>query len=189
MLVSGDSANANGGVTSGEVYSYALAGPDCNANGAPDSCDIFSGASADANADGIPDECSGGPQNYCSSTANSTGSPAVISVGGSTSVGTNNFTLAAGPVPNKPGLFFYGANQTDVPLGNGRLCVGNPQIRLSVVFGSGNQAGTTYDLTQPPTAAGQITAGSTWNFQFWFRDPGVGAEFDLSDAISVPFTP
>jgi hypothetical protein len=37
-------------------------------------------------------------------------------------------------------------------------------------------------------AAGQITAGSTWNFQFWFRDPVAGgASFNLSDGLEVTF--
>jgi hypothetical protein len=36
----------------------------------------------------------------------------------------------------------------------------------------------------------QITAGSTWNFQFWFRDPVAGgASFNLSDGLGVTFCP
>lgn len=188
FLVSGDSANVNGGgLTVGEVYSYAHSGPDCNANGVADACDIYSGSSADSNSDGTPDECSGS-SNYCSSSTNSTGNPAVISMTGSASVGTNAFVLNAGPVPNVPGLFFYGQNQVDLAFGNGRLCVGSPQYRLPAVFSAGNQATYTYDLSQPPVPAGLITPGSTWNFQFWFRDPGVGAQFDTTDGLSIPFT-
>ena len=31
-----------------------------------------------------------------------------------------------------------------------------------------------------------IAGGSTWNFQYWFRDP---PEFDLSDGYEVTFQP
>ncbi len=42
----------------GEVYLLAgIQGIDCNGNGEPDSCDIFTGSSADADDNGIPDEC------------------------------------------------------------------------------------------------------------------------------------
>ena len=35
-----------------------------------------------------------------------------------------------------------------------------------------------------------IAAGDVWNFQFWFRDPpGTLATFNLSNALSVTFTP
>jgi hypothetical protein len=48
------------------------------------------------------------------------------------------------------------------------------------------------DLTAPPFSGGasQITAGSTWRFQFWFRDPQGGpAGFNTSDAMRVTFCP
>ena len=39
-------------------------------------------------------------------------------------------------------------------------------------------------------AAGVITAGSSWNFQAWFRDPAAnGATFNLSDGLHVTFCP
>ena len=49
------------------------------------------------------------------------------------------------------------------------------------------------DLAAPPanSGAGQITAGSTWNFQYWYRDPQLpgGSGFNLSDALQVLFRP
>jgi hypothetical protein len=39
-----------------------LDGPDCNANGLEDACDIADGTSNDANGNGIPDECEAGMQ-------------------------------------------------------------------------------------------------------------------------------
>ncbi|MBL9118735.1 MAG: hypothetical protein JNL80_02330 [Phycisphaerae bacterium] len=44
-------------VNAGSVSVYESFGPDCNANGLLDACDIASGTSIDANHDGIPDEC------------------------------------------------------------------------------------------------------------------------------------
>jgi hypothetical protein len=35
-----------------------------------------------------------------------------------------------------------------------------------------------------------IQPGTSWNFQFWYRDPaGGGAGFNLSDAVMIPFRP
>ncbi|MEO2006699.1 MAG: hypothetical protein ABGY41_21690 [Candidatus Poribacteria bacterium] len=48
------------------------------------------------------------------------------------------------------------------------------------------------DLTQPPAGAGAgtITPGSTWFFQFWYRDSAGGPSgFNLSNGMSVTFTP
>ncbi len=39
------------------VVSVQVSGPDCNANGVPDVCDIAEDISTDCNQDGIPDEC------------------------------------------------------------------------------------------------------------------------------------
>ena len=92
------------------------------------------------------------------------------------------------------GLFFYGPAQTQAPFGNGFRCVGGGSTglgRLDIeTAGAGNLLQHALDNTSPPGPAVQLTAGSTWNFQAWFRDPsGGGAFFDLSDAISVNFLP
>ena len=43
------------------------------------------------------------------------------------------------------------------------------------------------DLTDLP-AGGDITPGTTWRFQWWYRDPAAGgAGHDFSDAVAVPF--
>ena len=43
-------------------------------------------------------------------------------------------------------------------------------------------------FTNPPSVSGQITAGSTWHFSTWFRDPAAGgAFFDLSNGLTVTF--
>lgn len=133
--------------------------------------------------------------NYCSTSPNSVGSGAVMHPAGLQSIGDNTFTLvSSGAIPNKVGLFFYGPNQIDVPLGDGRLCVGGV-VRLNpptVTDGAG-VATRHVDFTTPPAGSGpsQITAGSTWNFQHWYRDPDFigGTGFNLSDAVEVSFIP
>ena len=116
-------------------------------------------------------------------------SGAVISVQGSSSVSANDITLRAQPVPmGENGIFFYGDSQAAFPVGLGLLCVAPVNLhRLSIQnAGPSGVFERTLDLTQPPQPAGLISAGSTWNFQAWFR---AGGTTDLSDAVSVTFAP
>ena len=127
--------------------------------------------------------CSG-VASYCTSTPNSTGSPARIDWSGSCVAATNDFTLLAAPVPDQPFLFFFGPGQTQVPFGNGVLCVSGGLKRiLPPEFATGNVAERKVDLAQYG-----LTAGTTVNFQCWFRDPAAGgAKYDSSDALAVTF--
>ena len=133
--------------------------------------------------------------NYCTSTPNSTGLPAHISATGSASVSANDLTLRAQPLPaGQNGVFFYGPVQTQAPFGNGFRCIGagGTGIAHLPIVNSGLAGVLEHDLdnTRPPTAATQITPGSTWNFQAWFRDTaGGGAFFNLSDGLSLMFQP
>ena len=77
-----------------------------------------------------------------------------------------------------------------MPFGNGTRCVSGPNLnRLDVeVSSSEGVIAHDLDLTDPPTAAGLITLGSTWYFQCWFRDPaGGGVGLDLSDGMALTF--
>ncbi|TDJ76351.1 MAG: DNRLRE domain-containing protein [Planctomycetota bacterium] len=130
---------------------------------------------------------------FCSATPNSTGGAAVITANGACTVASNNFVLSAAPIPaNQFGVFYYGATRMNggagVPFGNGTLCIASPVNRLDVVQAAGNVLMYALDFTSPPTPAGLITAGSTWHFSAWFRDPAAGgSNFDLSDALTVTF--
>jgi hypothetical protein len=58
---------------------------------------------------------------------------------------------------------------------------------VGLVVGSGNAATAPLDFTNP-LSGGAITAGSTWHFQYWFRDSAAGgAGADLSDGLTVTF--
>ena len=176
--------------------SGALQWVDCNENDVLDTCDILGGTSQDMNGNGIPDECEcPEPVHYCTTSPNSVGSGAVIVSIGLRSISVNSFSLATSNAPpGQFGLFFYGASQANQPFGEGIRCVGGLIFRLSPpVFTDGTgRAVRQLDFTRPPAngGLGQITPGSVWNFQFWYRDPPGGpAGFNLSDGLEVTFCP
>ncbi|MFT4540313.1 MAG: hypothetical protein ACI835_002763 [Planctomycetota bacterium] len=133
----------------------------------------------------------GGASNYCVAVVNSTGSGAPMSHTGSLSIGANNLNLRCTNLPsNQTCIFYYGGNQVQQPFGNGQKCVGGQLFRYSPVSTTTGVANQPIDYTDPPFAPGQITNGSSWNFQCWYRDPlAGGAFFNLSDGLELTFCP
>ncbi|HJP00140.1 MAG TPA: DNRLRE domain-containing protein [Planctomycetota bacterium] len=137
----------------------------------------------------------GNVTSYCSSNSNSTGQAALLSVAGAPSVSGGPLDFLAGPVPDQPGIVYFGGGQVNggagVPFGNGMRCVnaGAASVyRLPVAVASGNLLVATLDFGAVPGS--NVLAGSVWNFQAWYRDPvSGGAGFDLSDALTVTFCP
>ena len=134
--------------------------------------------------------------NYCIAAPNSTGAGALMSASGDLDVGQNNLALAATPAPTgQMGIFFYGPEQAAVPFGDGYRCVAPGSLGLFRLYppvptGGAGIMNYTVDLTAPPQPAGQITVGSTWNFQAWYRDPvAAGSGFNLSDGYEITFSP
>lgn len=126
----------------------------------------------------------------CDSLANSSGQAATVAAAGSASVATNDFTLMAEGLPaGQLGIFFFGQGAQQMPFGEGYLCLSSSITRLvpAIPVGASGSVQRDVDLTQGP-AAGQLVPGSTWGFQFWFRDPlGGPSGFNLSDAVMVDF--
>ena len=122
---------------------------------------------------------------YCASLPNSTGFEAQVYIAGDCSIAAGDFMVGAVPVPDQPGIFFFGNSQLQISFGNGFLCTGGGIVRLKpVVVAADNYASLSVDLT----ALG-LTPG-TKNFQFWFRDPsGGGAGFNLTDGLAVTIVP
>ena len=164
---------------------------DCQPNGIEDAYDIASGSSPDDDLNGIPDDCEK-PEVFCDCAAassapcnnssvagegcvNVTGSGGKLDHAGTTSVSTDFLSLHISQLPaNQFALVFMGSTALDIPLGNGRLCIGPSQIRLQVVgtnamgqasYGPGIISYVT-SLPSPPS----INVGSTWGFQAWYRD-------------------
>ncbi len=126
---------------------------------------------------------------FCTANANSTGAPAEISASGTASSSNGDLAFLSTPVPNQPGIFFHGANQVQLPFGNGFMCTAGGVVRGAVVSGSANSASYTYDNSD---GQHDLSAhiGSTRHFQHWFRDPmGGGAAFNTSNATSVSIAP
>lgn len=131
--------------------------------------------------------------NYCQATVNSSGAPAHMTVFGPNHAGSgavfmdDQVILGSGPVPRQGlGLFLYASSPTQVPFGDGNLCLAGSIKRLPLLHSSqfGQfQQGLTFADT-PGFAPG------TWYFQSWFRDPSGGpAGFNLSDGIELVVSP
>ncbi len=132
------------------------------------------------------------PYNTCFTSPNSVDPVgSIMAYAGTQSVANNDFVLIASACPPSTyGVFYFGGAETYAGFGNGYRCVASPVIRLGVtqvnVFGDGVY---NLDLNAPPVV-GQISAGQTKFFQFWYRNPAAGgASFNLSDALAVPFWP
>ena len=79
---------------------------------------------------------------YCIAAPNSVGNGAKISTQGSIGLGTNDFSLLAGPVPHATtGAFFLGTSPTQTPFGNGFRCIGAPMLRLPPLKAVGTTSG------------------------------------------------
>jgi hypothetical protein len=124
----------------------------------------------------------------CVANANSVGAGAVLTAGGFATIAAGRFELQASFCPpGQLGVFIYGDSIAATVLKDGMRCVGNPLLRLQAV--ATDAAGSA--RTQFDPGSGQlpqlITPGSTWNFQFWYRDPSVGQGANLTDSLSVTF--
>ncbi len=135
---------------------------------------------------------SNGPEEYCIAMPNSTGQVGRMNIVGQPSVSANNLTLQSYQLP--PGqfcLFVYGQTETITLAYDGFLCFSNPIIRQQLAFTDpSGQASIPFDLANPVHPAGLILAGSTWNFQTFYRDTGFGVTAaNLTLALRVTFCP
>jgi hypothetical protein len=129
---------------------------------------------------------------HCVGAPNSVGAGARMGASGGASVGLANLVLEASAAPpGQIGVFVMGTQQAQVPFGDGFLCVGGTVLRLLPASFVGPSGLATHALDYDAFPADQIAPGSTWNFQFWYRDPPgpLGSGFNLSDALSVSFCP
>jgi Tol biopolymer transport system component len=131
---------------------------------------------------------------YCTSTVNSSGRPARIGFGGTSSVSTDDLVLKAFdcPIPST-GAFFYGRVAASVPFANGFRCIAPGAHGLFRLPQSPSDSWGyptfPFPLASAPTG-GAITAGSAWCFQYWFRDvAGGGAGANLTEGLRLVFGP
>src|SRR5437867_4283085 len=121
------------------------------------------------------DEGGGSAENYCQATLNSNGTAGSISFVGSLDHTANSFGLTVMGVPPNPaswGMFTYGLVQTNIPFANGYLCISpfSPGISKMPTQPLGNGT-VTLLRSQHPAEFIPFTPGSTWYYQFWYRDP------------------
>jgi hypothetical protein len=133
-----------------------------------------------------------GARRFCPSGPNSSGAAARIGVRGTsrTSDGTLWLDAFGGPA-GAAGLFLYGNASAPQVLGNGTLCLSGSIIVLRRTLGpfdaAGNRSSVALGYASLPSV-GPIVSGSTWTFQYLFRDAAAGgAAFDLTDAIELTF--
>lgn len=199
--------DVDGLATTGEPYE------DCNHNGRDDAVDIALGSSSDSDGNNVPDECEQTWSRYCTCASplgpcgnhdatagcqHSGGIGAVLDGAGTTSVTTDNFVLNASQTPSSSvGLFFMGPVATQAAFGDGLRCVGSPTYRLGVsamtAAGTGSYGpGIVARSYTFGTPASNITPGTTWNFQLWYRNAAAfctPSTFNLTNGLSVVFTP
>jgi hypothetical protein len=140
---------------------------------------------------------SGGRTEWYCPTSPATGSTgAVLTVRGSHFLGQNNLELYVIQIPPlQLGLAFCGPTQASpTPFGDGQLCIPAPLFRLGPprLSTTGRELFLPLDSTLPGQAYAfaQITAGSTWNFQVWYRDTGsTGAGYNLTSGLGLAFAP
>jgi hypothetical protein len=129
---------------------------------------------------------------YCTAGINSLGVGSTLGRSGSPYLSHNDFGLFANHIPFfEIGVFLMATSANSVPFGNGTLCVGGSVQRLAVSPPVvGGYAAVDLDFTDATSPASQITAGSTWYFQYWYRNvSGGGAGFNLSNGLRATFCP
>ena len=127
------------------------------------------------------------PSNYCDVSPNGSTAGSSIAAAGSQSLSDNEFQLALNAAPPHAfGLFFFGAEATNSPLGNGRLCVGGTLTRIGAV--AADSSGFGVRQVDFGALSNPVLPGVRWNFQCWHRDT-VGAGSNTSDAVGLIFCP
>ena len=116
--------------------------------------------------------------------------PGELVVTGTPGVGANDLVLwGVNLPPQEFGQFFYGDQTTQLPFGDGYVCLAGQVARFPVV--QTTDTGVTsfaVDYTNLPPNGGVILPGTTWGFQLVHRDgKSQTGTFNLTDALSVAF--
>lgn len=133
-----------------------------------------------------------GPAMGCPSSVSAAG--ARLEARGASTVSSDSLELVSTFVPNGPGLYYQGANATDISFGDGKLCAGTGIVRLGLVFAAGNTS--TYPAVTAPVpirSAGFVAAGDSRSYQLWYRDstPGFCTSFlfNLTNGVALTWSP
>jgi hypothetical protein len=155
-------------------------------------------AGVQTNCDAIPssisEEGGGSAINYCQATPNSWGFTGAMTWTGSLDLAAGTFGLTASglpPVDHSWGMFTYGSVPTNIPFGNGYLCISPFAPGIFKMPTQPLGTGTVLmRMEEHPDDFTAFTPSTTWNFQFWYRDVAAGgANFNLTDGLRVTFAP
>lgn len=127
---------------------------------------------------------------------NSFGTVAIIKHMGSLNLADQTFGLTvsgAPPAPQSVGMFTYGKTQAFTPFSSGILCI-NPGSMSRFPIQSLTKDGiVSLSMSDHPELFKPFTPGSSWNYQFWYRNPanaGKGADtLNMSGGLHVTFAP
>jgi outer membrane protein assembly factor BamB len=126
----------------------------------------------------------------CPGEPNSVGEGARVRSSGSLSVQDNELILDVTGLPALSAGYFLMSDATgQLPVSQGVLCLGAPVLRFSLhplQSSPGSWAQFRPDLTNLPQGT-TIGSGSTWHFQYWYRDANPRSVSNFSDAVSVTF--
>jgi hypothetical protein len=130
---------------------------------------------------------------YCAPAGANSVSPtgAALSARGCPSMIMNKLILDVVDLPtNSVGIVFFGPQPASVPFGNGTLCIGGAIKRVLPAANSGSVGAVAYALDFGDPDLADLEAGSTFDFQYWYRDPaGSPATFNVSSALEILFVP
>jgi hypothetical protein len=141
------------------------------------------------------------PVAYCTAKVNSLGCTPAIGWSGQLPSVTDPdaFVVTAAQVLNqKNGLLFYGLNGSHAaPFQGGILCVRQPVRRTSIQGSGGSASGADCSGTfgfewNAWTQSGldpNLTAGTTVDVQYWYRDPGASFTTGLTDGLEFTVGP
>ena len=188
---------------------------DCDENGINDAFEIALDRTKDMNENGILDICEDMYAGYCfcdgsagapcgnvdstAGCANSTGSGALISAVGTTSVWEDDLIIQASGMPlNQFGMFFLGGTPASAPIKDGIRCVGGGggvgliRLKAQAVDGNGSfKRGPGLIQVINQKVPGTIIVGRTIYVQAWYRDGGgspCGTFSNLTNGLQVLFT-
>lgn len=129
------------------------------------------------------------PTNYCTAAVNSNGVGATLHATGSQRIASNNLDVFGIDLPNaSQGFFVYAAGQAALPFGAGFNCVSGQRFKMPPLVANLGVAVQAIDYNASNPLGGAITAGTTWNFQLFYRD-AVAQNVNASDGLSITFTP
>jgi hypothetical protein len=141
--------------------------------------------------------CPCGNDDPSAGCANSTGSGALLAALGLASIAWDDLVFSISDLPpSKVALVYTGENAVQLPFGDGLRCVGPGPLGLVRLFSGVSSSGGTLSVSNVISTAhalspGSLGAGSTCNFQAWYRDPTgpCGTGSNLSNALRIVIIP